>query len=66
MTAGQPGQAKTLQPAVMMAVPAREAPTAATVQQAVQEARSQKASRARRPAKMSRWWHWHWNFPVFC
>jgi len=60
MTAGQPGQAETLQPAVMMAVPAREAPTAATVQ----EATSTENKPSPGPARMSRWWHWHWNFPV--
>ena len=64
MTAGQPGQANTVQPTVMMAVPAVDAPTAASVQQAVQEARKPDSSPGPAPARMSRWWHWHWNFPV--
>ena len=64
ITAGQPGNAKSVQPTVMMAAPARDVPTAASVQQAVQEARKPDSSPGRAPARMSRWWHWHWNFPV--
>ena len=53
------------QPTVMMAVPKQEAPTAATVRQAVTEAKAPEDSAETSPSRMSRWWHWHWNFPVF-
>ena len=65
MTAAQAGQANTVQPIVATAIPARETATAATVQQAVHEARNSESAPGPAPARMSRWWHWHWNFPVF-
>ena len=58
------GKTKTVQPTGMMAAPAVDAPTVASVQQAVQEARKPNTSPGPAPARMSRWWHWHWNFPV--
>jgi hypothetical protein len=57
--------AKAVQPTVMMAVPKQEAPTAASVRQAVEEAKAPESSAGPPPSRMSRWWHWHWNFPVF-
>jgi Anti-sigma-K factor rskA/Putative zinc-finger len=64
MTSGQRDQAKTVQPAVMTATAAREAPRVASVQNAVHEAKWADSLPHPAPARMSRWWHWHWNFPV--
>jgi anti-sigma-K factor RskA len=56
---------KAAQPTVMMAVPKQEAPTVASVRQAVDEAKAPESKADRAPSRRSRWWHWHWNFPVF-
>ena len=63
MTAGQAEQATPAAATVMMVVPAKEAPTTATVAQAVAEAKQPTPEPG--PSRMSKWWHWHWNFPVF-
>ena len=44
---------------------AGQAPTVASMQQAVSAARQDEAAAKPAPGRMSRWWHWHWNFPVF-
>jgi hypothetical protein len=64
MTSGQRDQAKTVQTAVMTATAAREAPRVASVQNAVHEAKRADRLSHPAPARMSRWWHWHWNFPA--
>ena len=57
--------AKAPQPTVMMAVPKQEAPTVASVRQAVTGAMAPEGSAEPPPSRRSGWWHWHWNFPVF-
>ena len=63
LTAGQAEQSTPAAATVMTAVLTKEAPTAATVAQAVAEAKQPTPDPE--PSRMSKWWHWHWNFPVF-